>query len=562
MMERVWLNYYPDGVPSDIDIAPYASLIDIFQESFSQYAKRNAFICMGSTLSYTQLDRYSRSVAAWLQSRGIEKGMRVAIMMPNILQYPVVLMGILHIGAIVVNVNPLYTSRELLHQLNDSGAQAIVILENFATTLEKIVHETRLQEIVVASMGDLLGEIKGPFVNFMVRHVKKMVPKFSLSKMVQFSCVLKEGESLPFRAVVVEKEDLAFLQYTGGTTGVAKGAMLTHANIIANVLQNQAWLQPALQRGEKIDQLFIVCALPLYHVFALTVCGLLGLRVGAVNVLIPNPRDLKGMVKQLSRYQFHIFPGVNTLFNGLLNTPEFLKLDFSHLRISNGGGAAVQKVVAEQWKKVTGCTIMEGYGLSETSPVVTANPAGLEEFFGTIGMPFPSTWVKIIDENEQTVAYGTPGEIAIYGPQVMKGYWQRPEETKASFTSDGFFKSGDIGVMDERGDIRLVDRKKDMILVSGFKVYPNEVEEVVSKCPGVLECACIGVPDERSGEAVKIFVVRKDPKLTKEEVKDYCAQQLTGYKRPQYIEFRDFLPKSNVGKILRRELKENLSVVK
>ncbi len=555
-MEKFWLKSYPKGVPAEIDYTQYRSLVHLLDESFRKYAARNAYVCMGKYLTYAEVDEMSKQVGAWLQSKGLKKGARVAVMMPNVLQYPIVLAGILRAGYTVVNVNPLYTPRELEHQLNDSGTEAIFILENFAATLEQVVAKTKVKHIVVASMGDLLGGLKGMIVNFVVRNVKKMVPAFSLPNALRFKQVMAEAARMSLKAVDISHEDVAFLQYTGGTTGVSKGATLVHRNVIANVLQSDAWLQPALDKEPKIDQLVIVCALPLYHIFALTACCLLGIRCGGLNILIPNPRDIPGFIKELHKYKINMFPAVNTLFNGLLNNPEFAKLDFSALKVSNGGGMAVQKAVADKWIKITGCPIAEGYGLSETSPLATCNRADTTEYTGSIGLPVPSTEITILDDEGKPVPLGQPGEIAIRGPQVMAGYWNRPDETEKVMTSDGFFKSGDIGIMDERGYTKIIDRKKDMILVSGFNVYPNEVEGVVAAHPGVLECACVGVPDSASGEVVKLFVVRKDPALTAEQLMAYCKEQLTAYKRPKYIEFRNDLPKTNVGKILRRELRD------
>ncbi len=555
-MEKIWQKSYPKGVPTEIDMTQYRSLVHLLEESFRKFASRNAYVCMDKFLTYADVDQMSKHLGAWLQGRGLQKGARVAIMMPNVLQYPIAIAGILRAGYTVVNVNPLYTPRELEHQLNDSGAEAIIILENFATTLEHVLAKTKVKHVVIASMGEMLGGLKGMIVNFVVRNVKKMVPAFSLPNATRFKHVLSEGARMSLKPVNLTQDDVAFLQYTGGTTGVSKGATLLHRNIIANVLQNDAWAQPALQHEPKIDPLTIVCALPLYHIFALTACCLMGTRWGAMNILIPNPRDIPGFVKELSKYKFNLLPAVNTLYNGLLNSPEFAKLDFSGLKICNGGGMAVQKAVNDKWLKVTGCPIVEGYGLSETSPSATINPADATEFSGSIGLPIPSTEIAILDDDGKPVPLGQPGEIAIRGPQVMVGYWNRPDETAKVMTPDGFFKSGDIGVMDDRGFVTIVDRKKDMILVSGFNVYPNEVEGVVAAHPGVLECACIGVPDANSGEAVKLFVVRKDPSLTVDELMNYCKEQLTGYKKPKYIEFRDELPKTNVGKILRRELRD------
>jgi long-chain acyl-CoA synthetase len=558
-MERIWIKSYAEGVPADIDYTHYASLTQLIEQSFSQYASRPACVCMGKFMTYAELDALSRKLGAWLQSTGMEKGARVGLMMPNILQYPVAIAAVLRAGYTVVNINPLYTPRELAHQLKDSGAEAIIILENFAHTLEKVVDQSQLKHIVVASMGDLLGTLKGAAVNLVVRRIKKLVPVFSLRGAVSFKDALHKGTQQTLRRITQTQDDIAFLQYTGGTTGVAKGAMLSHRNVIANVLQTEAWLQPGIRRQPTLDQLRILCALPLYHIFALTSCGLLGIRTGALIILVPNPRDIPELVKVIGHYKPHKMPAVNTLFNALLNHPDFAKLDFSALRICNGGGMAVQAAVADKWFKVTGCPIIEGYGLSETSPVATCNPCSETEilpFNGTIGLPLPSTDIAILDEEGRPLPIDQPGEIGIRGPQVMVGYWNRPDETAKAMTADGFFKSGDIGLMNKDGYVKIIDRKKDMILVSGFNVYPNEVEGVVAAHPGVLECACVGVPDQHTGEAVKLFIVRKDPLLTSEQILEYCRMQLTGYKRPKYIEFRDELPKTNVGKILRRELRE------
>ncbi|MES2150885.1 MAG: long-chain fatty acid--CoA ligase [Pseudomonadota bacterium] len=555
-MEKIWLTSYPDNVPAVIDPDQYGSLVQLLEESFKKFATRNAFVCMDKFLTYAELDSYSRNMAAWLQSRGLEKGARVAVMMPNVLQYPIAIAAILRAGYTVVNVNPLYTPRELEHQLNDSGSEAIVVLENFATTLEQVLARTQVRHVVVASMGEMLGGLKGVIVNFVVRNVKKMVPAFSLPNALRFRQVLAQGATMSFKPAAAASSDVAFLQYTGGTTGVSKGATLTHRNVIANVLQSEAWSQPALVREPVVEQITIVCALPLYHIFALTACAMWGTRVGALNILIPNPRDIGGFIKELAKYKINMLPAVNTLYNALLNHPDFSKIDFSGLKISNGGGMAVQQAVNDKWMKATGTCIIEGYGLSETSPVATCNRADLTEFSGTIGLPVPSTEIEILDDDGVPVALGEPGEIAIRGPQVMAGYWNRPDETAKVMTPDGYFKSGDVGVMDAKGYVKIVDRKKDMILVSGFNVYPNELEGVIAMHPGVLECACIGVPDEHSGEAVKVFVVRKDPNLTAEQLMDYCKQQFTGYKKPKHIEFRTELPKTNVGKILRRVLRD------
>lgn len=554
-MDKFWLKSYPEGIPADINVNQYQSLVQLLDESFKKFADRKAYACMGKFLTYAQLDSMSQQIAAWLQGQGLQKGARVAIMMPNVLQYPAVMAAILRAGYVVVNVNPLYTPRELEHQLTDSGAEAIFILENFATTLEQVLPRTKVKHIVIASMGDLLGGLKGTIVNFVVRNVKKMVPAFSLPTAIRFNQMLSAAASKRFQPASLQPDDVAFLQYTGGTTGVSKGATLLHRNVVANILQNDAWLRPSMS-GHEDEAKVIVCALPLYHIFALTVCSLLGTRIGAMNVLIPNPRDIPGFVKELRNYRVNIFPAVNTLYNGLLNNPDFASLDFSGYEICSGGGMAVQKAVADKWLKVTGCAIAEGYGLSETSPVATANPANTKEFSGTIGLPIPSTEIAILDDDGNRLPLGQTGEIAIRGPQVMAGYWNRPDETAKVMTPDGFFKTGDVGIMDFRGYTTIVDRKKDMILVSGFNVYPNEIEGVVAQHPGVLECACIGVPDANSGEAVKLFVVRKDPTLTVDQLMDYCKEQFTAYKKPKYIEFRMELPKTNVGKILRRELRD------
>jgi long-chain acyl-CoA synthetase len=555
-MERIWLKSYPPGVPAEIDPGLYDSVVALLEESFAKHRDRKAFICMDKALTYGQVDEMSKAFAAYLQSLGLKHGDRVALMMPNVLQYPIATAGVLRAGMTVVNVNPLYTPRELEHQLIDSGAEAIVILENFASTLQKVIGATRIKHVVVASMGDLLGFPKGAIVNLVVRRVKKMVPAWSLPGSVGFNAALAAGRGQTMHVRKIGPSDVAFLQYTGGTTGVSKGATLTHRNIVANVLQNDAWLQPHLNKEPRVEQLFIVTALPLYHIFALTACYLLGIRAGGVSLLIPNPRDIPGLIKELSKYEIHDFKAVNTLFNALLNHPDFGKVDWSKLKISVGGGMAVQKAVADRWVKATGCAIAEGYGLSETSPSLTCNPAGTSEFSGTIGLPFPSTEIAIRDDAGNDMPIGEAGEICARGPQVMTGYWQRPEETAKVMTKDGFFRTGDVGVMDARGYVKIVDRKKDMINVSGFNVYPNEVEGVVAAHPGVLECAVIGVPDAASSEAVKLFVVRRDPSLTEEDLRKYCAEQLTGYKRPKHIEFRDELPKTNVGKILRRALRD------
>jgi long-chain acyl-CoA synthetase len=557
-MDRFWLKSYPPGVPSDIDPSVYPSVVALLEESFAKYRDQRAYVCMDKAISFGDIDTLSKALAAWLQGRGLAKGTRVAIMMPNVLQYPVALAAVLRAGLIAVNVNPLYTARELGHQLKDSAAEAVIVLENFAATLEQALAGTAVKHVVVASMGDLLGFPKGLIVNFVVRTMRKMVPAFSLPGHAKFNDAVSAGRSMSFAPPDIGPGDVAVLQYTGGTTGIAKGATLLHHTIVANLLASEAWMQPGLKRKNLTGQFTIVCALPLYHVFAFITCGLLGMRTGALNILIPNPRDMKGTIAELAKYRINIFPGVNTLFNGLANQPDFAKLDFSQLAISNGGGMAVQETVAKKWLAITGCPIVEGYGLSETSAGVTCNPTDSAEYTGTIGLPLPNVEIKILDDQGKEVALGEAGEIAIKGPQVMEGYWQRPDETALVMTPDGFFKSGDVGEMDARGYIKIVDRKKDMIVVSGFKVFPNEIEGVVASHPGVLECAAIGVPDAGSGEAVMLFVVKKDAALTKEALAKWCAQQFTGYKRPKYIEFRDELPKTNVGKILRRELRDSM----
>ena len=556
MQDRVWLNEYPPGVPADIDPTRYASLTALIDEAFSTYANRTAYTFMGHDVSYADTERHSRALASYLQGLGLEKGDRVALMMPNTPQYPVAVAAVLRAGMIVVNVNPLYTSAELAHQLSDSGAKAIILVENFAATLQGCLAQTPIQHIVLTGLGDMLGAVKGTLVNFVVRRVKKMVPAYHLPGAVRWAAALARGGRSSLAAVPVGPDDIAVLQYTGGTTGVPKGAMLLHRNVIANVLQSEAWNQPVMEAVPEGQQITTVCALPLYHVFAFTVGMMLSLRTGGRLILIPNPRDLPAVFKDLAGQVFHSFPAVNTLFNGLAHHPDFDTVDWSQLKVSVGGGMAVQKAVAKLWLEKTGCPICEGYGLSETSPSATCNPVTSRTFTGSIGVPLPSTWLKIIDEHGADLALGEPGEIAIKGPQVMAGYWQRPDETANVMTRDGYFKTGDIGIMDERGYTRIVDRKKDMILVSGFNVYPNEVEDVVAALPGVLEVGAIGVPDEKSGEAVKVVIVRKDATLTEEDVRAWCREHLTGYKRPHVIEFRKELPKSPVGKVLRRMLRE------
>ncbi len=552
--DKVWLASYPSSVPADIPALSYRSLAELFESSCVAYLPRVAFSSMGREMTYRELEIETRKVAAWLQAQGLEKGDRVAVMMPNVLQNPVVTYAILRAGCVVVNVNPLYTPRELEHQLKDAGAKAIFVLENFAHTVQQVAAEVGLRHIVVTAMGDMLG-MKGHLVNLVVRKVKKLVPAWSIPSAVPFKKVLAEGAHLSLKPVDIDSNDVAFLQYTGGTTGVSKGAALTHANLLANKMQLTMWLEAAFATRPRPEVLTFVCALPLYHIFALTVNSLMGIAMGGHNVLIANPRDISAFLKELQKHKAHIFPGLNTLFNAMMNHPDFAKVDFSSLILALGGGMAVQRPVAERWQALTGTAITEGYGLSETSPVVTANRVDRQEFTGMIGLPLPSTEISIRDEDGKPLPLGEVGEICICGPQVMAGYWQRPDETAAVMTQDGFFRSGDMGYMDERGFTKIVDRKKDMILVSGFNVYPNEVEEVAAMHPGVLECAAVGVPDPHSGEVVKLFVVKKDASVTEDDIREHCATNLTGYKRPRLIEFRTELPKSNVGKILRRELR-------
>ena len=557
MTHRPWLTAYPQGVPADIDTTQYPSLVALMDEAFTKYAGRVAYSFMGKEVTYAQTDSLSSAFAAYLQGLGLVKGDRVAIMMPNVPQYPVTVAAILRAGFVVVNVNPLYTPRELEHQLKDSGAKAIVIIENFATTLQSCIANTPVKHVVLCAMGDQLGLLKGALVNYVVRNVKKMVPAYNLPGAVRFNDAVAQGTRGTLKKPDIKPDDIALLQYTGGTTGVSKGAVLLHRNILANVLQSEAWNSPVMSKVPAGEQPTAVCALPLYHIFAFTVNMMLSMRTGGKTILIPNPRDLPAVLKELSKHTFHSFPAVNTLFNGLANHPDFNTVNWKNLKVSVGGGMAVQGAVAKLWLEKTGCPICEGYGLSETSPSVSCNPVTAKEFTGTIGVPLPGTLMKLIDDDgKEVTTLGQPGEIAIKGPQVMAGYWQRPDETAKVMTDDGFFKSGDIGVMDERGFFKIVDRKKDMVLVSGFNVYPNEVEEVVANCPGVLECAVVGVPDEKTGEAVKLVIVKKDPALTEAQVKEFCRAELTGYKQPKVIEFRTELPKTPVGKILRRELRD------
>lgn len=550
-MEKVWLKHYPANVPAEIDPDRYSSLIEMFENAVARYADQVAFINMGEVMTFRKLEERSRAFAAYLQNGlGLKKGDRVALMMPNLLQYPVALFGILRAGMIVVNVNPLYTPRELEHQLNDSGTSAIVIVSNFAHTLEKIVFNTKVKHVILTRMGDQLSRPKGTLVDFVVKYVKRLVPKYHLPDAISFRSAMHKGYRMQYVKPDVKGEDLAFLQYTGGTTGVAKGAMLTHRNMLANLEQAKACYSPLLKIGQEL----VVTALPLYHIFALTINCLFFIELGGQNLLITNPRDVNGTVKELSRYRFTALSGVNTLFNAWLNNPEFQKLNFSSLRLSVGGGMAVQKVVADKWENLTGCHLLEGYGLTECAPLVSANPHDLAHYSGSIGYPVASTEIKLVGSDGNEVSPGEAGEMWVRGPQVMKGYWERPDATD-EVLKDGWLATGDIANIDEKGFFHIVDRKKDMILVSGFNVYPNEVEEVVSSHPKVLESAAVGVPSKNSGEAVKVFVVRKDPSLTEDELKTHCRRYLTGYKVPKLVEFRDELPKSNVGKILRKELR-------
>ena len=557
MADRVWLSSYPEGVPAEIDASQYDSLVSLMEESFSKFADRTAYSFMGHNIGYRETDVKSQALAAYFQSLGLEKGDRVAVMMPNVPQYPVAVAAILRAGLVVVNVNPLYTPRELAHQLKDSGAKAIVIIENFAVTLQKCIANTQVKHIVMCAMGDMLSLTKGALVNFVVRNMKKMVPDFDLPGAVKFNQAVALGRQAVFNKPLVRSDDIAVLQYTGGTTGVSKGAVLLHRNVIANLLQSEAWNDPVMKRVPAHEQPTSVCALPLYHIFAFTVNMMLGMRTGSKNILIPNPRDLPAVLKTLSTQTFHSFPAVNTLFNGLANHPDFHKVNWQNLKVSVGGGMAVTSAVAALWLEKTGCPICEGYGLSETSPSASCNPTTSTQFTGSIGVPLPSTAMTLLDdEGQEITALGQPGEIAIKGPQVMAGYWQQPDETARCMTADGYFKTGDIGVRDAQGFFKIIDRKKDMILVSGFNVYPNDVEETVSSCPGVLECAAVGVPDEKTGEAVKLVIVKKDPSLTESGVRAHCRANMTGYKQPKVIEFKTELPKTAVGKILRRELRD------
>nr|WHW29414.1 putative Long-chain-fatty-acid-CoA ligase [uncultured bacterium] len=555
-MKKIWLENYPEGVAHDIDAGQFGSLVDLLEDSFEKYRNDPAYVLMDKFMTYGDLEQKSAAMGAYLQSLGLQRGDRVAIMLPNVLQYPVACAAILRAGLIVVNVNPLYTERELEHQLKDSGAKAIIILENFASVLQGVIAKSPVKHTIVASIGEMLGFPKGNIVNFVLRYVKKAVPSWSLPGHVKFSDALSKGASMSLKKVELTGDDVAVLQYTGGTTGLSKGATLLHKTLISALLASEEWIKPGLERKAISGQMTSICALPLYHVFAFVSCSLLALKTGGLCVLVPNPRDLDATIKEMAKYKFHTFPAVNTLFNGLANHPEFAKLDFSQLRISNGGGMAVTKAVAERWLKITGCPICEGYGLTETSSGITCNPTDTDAFTATVGMPMPGVDLKLVDEDGKEVKLGERGEIGIKGPQVMRDYWQQPEATKNAFTKDGYFLSGDIGIINEKGYLSIVDRKKDMIIVSGFNVFPNEIEDIASSCPGILETACVGVPDEKSGEAIKLFAIKSDPNVTEEDLRKYCAANLTGYKKPRYIEFRDEFPKTNVGKILRRELRD------
>ncbi len=558
-MDKVWLNSYPPGVAQDVDASQYRSLAQLFEESFRKHASHRFAVCMDRWMDYRELDELSAALGAWLQSRGLEPGARVAIMLPNVPQFPVTMAAVLRAGYTCVNVNPLYTPRELEHQLKDSGATAILILENFGKTLSEVIDRTQVKQVVIASMGDLLGFWYGRWITFAVRHLAKMVPAYKLPltngiTVTPFARALDEGQRMTLRPADAGPDSIAFLQYTGGTTGLSKGAVLTHRNVIAAILQAEAWFTPALKRVGNVSQTNSIAALPLYHIFALTLC-LLAIRWGSHMTLIPNPRDIGKFVEVLKKRPFHMLPAVNTLFNALLQHPQFKSLDFSHLCVSQAGGMAASEGTARQWQQVTGCAMVEGWGMSETCAIGTNNIVTSTEFSGTIGLPLPGIDIAIKDDDGRSVAIGEPGEICIKGPNVMTGYYNQPEENTKAFTADGFMRTGDIGIMDARGFTKIVYRKKDMILVSGFNVFPNERENVISLCPGVVECAAIGVADDKQGEAIKVFVVKNDPTLTEDDVAKYCRQNLTGYKVPKYIEFRDDLPKTNVGKILRRELR-------
>lgn len=554
-MEKLWLNSYEQGVNAEIDITQYSSISDVFRQSVEKFAHQPAFQNMGKTLTYAEVGKLAENFASYLQNvLKLPRGERVAIMLPNLLQYPIALFGILRAGLVAVNTNPLYTPRELEHQLKDSSATTIIVLENFANTLELVLPRTQIKHVIVASVGEMFGFFKGTLMNFVLRKIKKMVPEYRISGAIPFQTTLKEGAAHTFRPVTLTREDTALLQYTGGTTGVAKGAVLSHGNICANMLQAKEWIKNQLREGKET----VIAALPLYHIFALTVNLMIFTNAGSKIILITNPRDMKGFIGELKKERISVFIGVNTLFNGMVNQPDFAAVDFSNLRLTLGGGMATQKAVAEKWKKITGTPIVEAYGLTEASPGVCCNPLNIEAYSGGIGLPVPSTEVELRDADGKEVGIGQPGELWVRGPQVMKGYWNRPEETAKTIDARGFLETGDIAVMDEKGWLKLVDRKKDLIVVSGFNVYPNEIEEVVSHNDKVMEVACIGVPNEKTGEALKVFVVKKDPSLTKEELIEFCRTELTAYKVPKDIEFRDELPKSNVGKILRRELREQV----
>jgi len=558
MTDKPWLGQYPANLPAEIDMTEFDSVPDVINKSCASYSDSVAYVNFGAELTYKEVDRLSAAFGAQLQSMGLKKGERIAIMMPNVLQYPIAVFGALRAGLVVVNTNPLYTARELKHQLKDSGAKAIVVMENFASVLEAVVDDTKVEHVILTSMGDMMSTLKGMVMNFVLRKIKKMVPSYSLPGALQFKSVLSQGGSKQLNPPELTHEDLAFLQYTGGTTGVSKGAMLSHGNMVANMQQSSAWLGELAKPGKET----IITALPLYHIFALTANCLVFLKLGGRNVFITNPRDMPGFVKELSKEKFTAITGVNTLFNGLLNTPGFAELDFSHLRLALGGGMAVQRAVAERWKKTTGVPLIEAYGLTETSPAACMNPMDLKDFNGAIGLPISSTSCKVIDEEGNTQDVDETGELCIQGPQVMQGYWNRPEETAKVLDDDGWLRTGDMAKMDENGFFYIVDRKKDMILVSGFNVYPNEIEDVIADHPKVVEVGAIGAPDEKSGEAVKVIVVRKDSSLTVKEVRDHCRKELTGYKVPKYVEFVEELPKTNVGKILRRELRDQFGEAK
>ncbi len=558
-MEKTWLKQYPQGVPAEINVEQYPSLVALLDASFAKFAALPAYRFMGKMFSFARIDEASRALAAYLQSLGLAKGDRVAVMMPNVPQYPVAVAAILRAGYVVVNVNPLYTPRELEHQLKDSGAKAILIVENFAHVLQQVMAAVPTKHVITTALGDMLGFPKRLIVNYVVRNMKKMVPAYQLPGAVEFNDAVASGAGKAYTPASVGLDDIAVLQYTGGTTGVSKGAVLLHRNLVANILQAEAWYQPALKKIPPGEQIVTVCALPLYHIFGFNTNMMLGIRMGGCNILIANPRDLPSVFKELAGIRFHSFPAVNTLFNAMAHHPDFDKVDWSHLVISVGGGMAVQSATAKLWLEKTGCPIVEGYGLSETSPSATCNPVDSTAYSGNIGLPMPNTELTLLDDDGHEVPMGTPGEICIRGPQVMAGYWQRADETAKVMTPDGFFRSGDIGVVDERGYFRIVDRKKDMILVSGFNVYPNEVEDVVTQMDGVLECAAVGVPDAKAGEAVKLVIVRSNPAVTEADVRKYCEAQLTGYKRPKVVEFRTELPKTPVGKILRRELRDKVA---